>query len=217
MSLIPFPRLQRQNHTQSVVLALNVGFYGATPKPHSECGIGSQKNGKIHYGYDVKLTTMTSENWLWNYTKLVNIHHTTLKPWRNRKNIDRAVLVVLVLDEEKSTLTIGDIFETVMPQRTYTASYGALLLFEICNLEDAASFQLAIEKRMFGIILIFWVRIEIFETLFCDSPDKDKCEDMPSQKQLERECGPRMEFYMVVIGRRRSIAIWECNSRGNVR
>ena len=59
-------------------------------------------------------------------------------------------MVVLALDDAKSTLTIGAIFETVMPRRTYTASYGANRLFEICNFEDAASFELAIEKRRFG-------------------------------------------------------------------
>ena len=77
----------------------------------------------------------------------------------------------------------------------YTDSFGALRRSEICTLEDAASFELAIEKWMFGkvphafyivntllnnnffaahsgIILIFWVRIQIFETLFRDIPDK---------------------------------------------
>ena len=37
-----------------------------------------------------------------------------------------------------------------MQRKTYTASYGALRLFEIYNLEDAAFFEPVIEKRMFG-------------------------------------------------------------------
>ena len=59
-------------------------------------------------------------------------------------------MVVLALDDAKSTLTIGAIFETVMPRRTYTHSYGANRFFEICDFEGAASFELAIEKRTFG-------------------------------------------------------------------
>ena len=59
-------------------------------------------------------------------------------------------MVVLALDDEKSTLTIGALFETVMPCRKYTDSYRANRLFEICNFEDAASLELAIEKIMIG-------------------------------------------------------------------
>ena len=69
---------------------------------------------------------------------------------KHMKNNARAILVVLALDDENSTLTIIAIFETVLPRGTHTDSYGALRLFEIYNLEDAAFFEPVIEKRMFG-------------------------------------------------------------------
>lgn len=69
---------------------------------------------------------------------------------KHMKNNARAILVVLALDDENSTLTIIAIFETVLPRGTHTDSYGALRLFEICNLVDAASFELTIAKRTFG-------------------------------------------------------------------
>ena len=83
-----------------------------------------------------------------HHSDQLNIHHTTQETYR--KNNARATLVVLALDDEKSTLTIRATFETIMPRKTYGDSYGALRLFEICNLEDASSFEPAIEKRMFG-------------------------------------------------------------------
>ena len=86
--------------------------------------------------------------------RLYQYEHTTTSTGapegRYRKNDAGDILVVLALDDENSTLTIRAIFETVMTRRMYSDSYEALRLFEICNLEDAASFELAIEKRMFG-------------------------------------------------------------------
>ena len=67
-----------------------------------------------------------------------------------RKNNTRATLVVLALGDETPTLSIRALFETILPRKPYTDSSGALRLFEICNFEDAASFDLAIKKRMLG-------------------------------------------------------------------
>ena len=52
--------------------------------------------------------------------------------------------------DETSTHSNRTIFDTILPRRTYTDSYGDLRLFEILKFDDAASFELAIEKRMFG-------------------------------------------------------------------
>ena len=86
--------------------------------------------------------------WLPHHFDQLNIHHTPEETYGPNK--PRATWVVLTLDDEKSTLTIRAIFETIMPRKTYTASYGALRFFLICNFKDAPSFEPVIERRMFG-------------------------------------------------------------------
>ena len=104
---------------------------------------------------------------------------TWITPPSQRASAQSRVLLIPSLDE-----TIGHWFLVALIN--VDTGQKRALIFDLLKLEAG--------KRRIPAIRMLLRKLTLIAK-------RDKCETMPTQKQSERECGPRMVMYMLTIGK----------------